>query len=151
MKSVPLASLIALAGAASIPPPDSSYPTQTAHLTFRDANNQTLYHLAVFANDTKIPTNSNSAVAYIDAPDYAASSLCHFEYAFSPCGGTVPEISNTGGPSVHSQQVVLTPATAIKSIRCKGHCVEIGEKAEFVSQICCNGVVLDGKCKPWDV
>lgn len=90
-------------------------------------------------------------MGYIDAPDYWASGMCHFEYAFSPCGGTPPEITNTGGPLVHSQQVALAPATGIKSVRCKGHCMQIGEPVNFIGQVCCNGVVLDRKCKPWDV
>lgn len=68
--------------------------------------------------------HADLAVHLIDAPDYLASSLCHF---------TTPqpvELSTTIADDNVTQQVVLDPPQPVLSVRCEGMCVgTYGESA----------------------
>ncbi|KAL3956724.1 hypothetical protein ACCO45_009570 [Purpureocillium lilacinum] len=52
---------------------------QTAHLKFRAASSSETYDLAVKADGSSVDTDhADLSIHLIDAPDYLASSLCHF-------------------------------------------------------------------------
>ncbi|KAK4092218.1 hypothetical protein Purlil1_3471 [Purpureocillium lilacinum] len=91
---------------------------QTAHLKFRAASSSETYDLAVKADGSSVDTDhADLSIHLIDAPDYLASSLCHF---------TTPqpvELSTTIADDNVTQQVVLDPPQPVLSVRCEGMCV----------------------------
>lgn len=103
--------------ATTLAAPSLNNDIQTAHLTFRsDASNEA-YKLTVKADGTSVPTNNDTLVSLIDAPDYLARSQCKFDTVDKV------ELSTTIASNNVTQQVVLKPASAIRSVTCEGMCV----------------------------
>ncbi|GJN81880.1 hypothetical protein VFPFJ_03022 [Purpureocillium lilacinum] len=123
---------------------------QTAHLKFRAASSSETYDLAVKADGSSVDTDhADLSIHLIDAPDYLASSLCHF---------TTPqpvELSTTIADDNVTQQVVLDPPQPVLSVRCEGMCVgTYGACYDNNGQPvgpCCNGLCAANRCRPWNI
>lgn len=132
---------------------EEEYPINTANLTFYQSSGQLAYHLSVYADGGANPTHDwNTKVGYLDAPDYLASSFCHYEYNL-PAGAPEPKTRDTIAPDGRTGRVVFDPPTGIRDVRCKGFCV--GQQGVcngngVIPKVCCNGYCAADLCRPWD-
>lgn len=110
-------SLFVVAAAMAFTTAAAAAEVQTAHLTFRPSATSSAYELAVPADGTPVFTNSDAKISLVDAPDYYAEGDCTFDTVESAqTHSTVAADGVTG-------QIVFEPATAIRSVSCKGSCV----------------------------
>lgn len=131
----------------------SSAP-QTAHLLFRGADAQALYSMSVVADGTAHATSdTDTAVALVDAPDYNAAVLCDLDFAL-PAGATPPAHEFTIGDDGRTGQVKITPPTPVRAIRCQGTCVGTQGTCNGADgqgpKLCCNGYCAANLCRPWN-
>lgn len=101
-------------------------PAQTAHLTFRSDPSNAAYTLTIVADGTTSTVHNNTPISLIDAPDYLARSLCKFDTVDKV------EFSDTIAADNVTQQVVLKPASVIRSVSCEGMCVGTYGMLKFV-------------------
>ncbi|RDA94943.1 hypothetical protein CP533_0152 [Ophiocordyceps camponoti-saundersi (nom. inval.)] len=123
---------------------------QTAHLTFRADSSPETYNLTVNADGKLVETGHDMLpISHIDAPDYLARSLCHFQ---TP---RAVNLSTTVASDGITQQVVLNPVQPVLSVRCQGQCVYTygacyDVNNQFVGS-CCNGLCVATRCRPWNL